>query len=237
MFLEIADCLSSDSRADVDRGLASLDELLLSLVPSIRKLRSTGFQDTRLAEFCAAQDNFQLNLASALLAAYATLSGPEPAERQILVANRQLQGLLLVHPPSRNVFGRRGAMNIMLAFLDPRHPLYLVAICISCVSLFIHILIKNTANMRMFEECGGPLRIIHYLQHTPQPGPLGEPDQTLRFKVIEFLIFYLGDETELGPSQGRKATTLTTQQKADLLRPDFPGINELIENLNDLASL
>lgn len=235
MSLEITDWLTSDSRVDVDRGLAAIDELLLSLVPSIRRLRSTGVRDARLAEFCASQDNFQLNLASALLAAYSTLSGDELAETQILKANRQLQGLLLIHPASRNAFGRRSAMNTMLSFLDPKHPLYLVAICISCVSLFIHILIKNTANMRMFEECGGPLRIIHYLQHTPQS--LGDPEQTLRFKVIEFLIFYLGDETELGPSPGRKATTLTTQQKADLLRPDFPGINELIENLNDLASL
>lgn len=235
MSLAISDDLSSESVADVKRGLVSLDELLLTLVPSIRKLRSTGIQDTRLAEFCVAQDNFQLNLASSLLSACKTLSGTDLAEAHILVANRQLQGLLLIHPPSRNVFGRRSAMQTMLAFLDPNHPQYLVAICISCVSLFIHILIKNTANMRMFEECGGPLQIIHYLQYTPQSQ--GEPDQTLRFKAIEFLIFYLGDESEQGPSQGRKATTLTTQQKADLLRPGFPGINELIENLNDLASL
>lgn len=235
MSLIIADCLCSESIAEIARGLTLLDELLLSLVPSIRKLRSTGVQDSRLAEFCASQDNFQLNVASALLLAYTTLSGSERAESHILVANRQLQGLLLIHPPSRNVFGRRSAMHTMIAFLDRKYPLYLVDVCISCVSLFIHILIKNTTNMRMFEECGGPLRIIYYLQHTPQSQ--GDPEQTLRFKVIEFLIFYLGDETELGPSQGRSATTLTTQQKADLLRPDFPGINELIENLNDLASL
>lgn len=232
---EITDKLCSGSFNEAALGVAMLDTVLRSLVPAIKNSRTSGAHDARLAEFLACQDSFQLNMASALLSAYTTLLESGNSTSTILVANRLLQGLLLIHLPSRNIFSRKCAMRTVLSFLEPSYPLYLTEVCVSVVSLLVHILLKNTANMRVFEACGGPLLVIRHLQlDGPDPSTT---EQTLRFKVVEFLIFYLGDETELGLVHHNRTPTLTTQQKAELFRPDFPGINELIESLNNLTSL
>lgn len=64
-------------------------------------------------------------------------------------------------------------------------------------------------------------------------GELANIQQSLHFKVVEFLIFYMTDESEL--KDGR-APVRTVAEKAGYIKPQFPAIEDLIENLNDLST-
>lgn len=223
---------------EVVLGLATLDLLLLALVPLLRKHQSTGVLDPPLASLVSSQDNFQFNLVSALIQAYRTFDANpgQVEEDQLRLANHLLQGLLLIHPELRRLFARKSAMLLMLLFLDPKHALHLLDVCTSFVSLLVPMLLKNVRNMRVFEACGGCLLVIRQLQFVPDED--SGQKQTLYFKVIEFLIFYLTDETPLHDlPENADQPTLTIGEKADLFRPDFPGINDLIDHLRDLRPL
>lgn len=234
---DIVDALNSDDLSQIVLGLSTLDALLHDLVPSVRRFHQSGTCDERLSAFVATQHNFQYNLASAILSAYQTFSEDTEKIRvdTLILMNRLLLGILLIHPDSRKNFGHRRAMQLMISFLDPSHPTFLIDLCVSFISLLVHILLQNVKNMRVFEQCGGCQQVIRHLD--PQKGGTagggnGSAQQHLYFKVIEFLIFYLTDESELVPGD-----TKTIEEKASLFRPDFPGIDDLIANLNDLASL
>lgn len=235
--LAIVECLNGTNAGEIALGILSLEQLLLGLVSSVRKLHTTGVQDTKLAAFVTLQDNFQYNLTDALISAYHTLQHETLNTSTLYLANRLLQGILLIHPDSRALFGRRKNMELMLSFLDPENPAYLVEMCISFVSLFIHMLLKSRRNMRVFEACGGCLRVIRHLHISLDPRDASRNllQQNLHFKVIEFLIFYLTEEKDL--QDQASVPTLTVAQKADLFRPEFPEIEDLIENLNDLTRL
>lgn len=228
----IVDTLASDNLDHVVVGLNSLDTLLHNLLPSIRKYHLGGSPDAKLSGFLAAQDSFQYNLASALFSAYSVFG--EQSEKvladTVIFANRLLLGILLIHPESRKNFGHRRSMAAIMAFLDPAHPIYSIEVCVSFISLLVHILLQNIKNMRVFEQCGGCQSMVRHLDSNEERGD-GSALQNLSFKVIEFLIFYLTDETELGGEGEIK----TVAEKASLIRPDFPGIEELIANLNDLS--
>lgn len=230
--LAIVDALASSSYHEIVLGLVTLESMLHGLVPLVKKFLKSGVHDPRLAAFVSLQDSFQFNLASGLISSYRTFAeiGPVAESTTVVLANRLLQGILLVHPESRNLFGTKGNMQLMLSFLDLE---VFAAECVSFVSLFIHILLKNIKNMRVFEACGGCLRIIRHLQLSSLENS-NVLQQNLHFKVIEFLIFYLTDEAEL---QDQSVPVLSVEEKADLFRPDFPAIEELIDNLNDLTSL
>lgn len=231
----IVDALTSDDNNHIQLGLSTLDGLLRDLVPSIRKHHQSGIQDARLAALVASQDNFKYNLANALVSSYECVGRDNSTLIDTLVLmNKLLQGLLLIHADSRNVFGRRRSMQLMVSFLDPQHPLFLIEGCILFILLLVHILLQNVRNMRVFEQCGGCQQVVRHLE--PPKGELatgnGSAQQILYFKVIEFLIFYLTDERELPPGE-----TKSIEEKAALFRPDFPGIDDLIANLSDLTSL
>lgn len=229
----IVDTLTSDSIEEIRLGLFTLDALLYELVPSIRKKHESGASDDRLAAFISAQDNFKYNVASAMVLAYRTFSDyhENVQNETILLANRLLLGLLLIHPESRNTFGYRRNMRLMVLLLDPENPLFLVELCDSFISLLMHILLQNVRNMRVFEQCGGCHQVIRHLDPQKGNGNNAAAQQHLYFKVVEFLIFYLTDESGLGDD------TRTIQEKAGLFRPDFPGIDDILANLNDLTSL
>lgn len=234
----IVDTLLSDNVDQISLGLATLDAFMHDLVASIRKYHTLGISDARLSAFLATQENFQTNLAAAFVSVYRTFS-ESPAQvlvEKITMANKLLLGILLVHPPSRYTFGNRWTMELIVLFLDPQHPLFLIEVCVSFISLLIHILLQNVRNMRVFEQCGGCQQVVRHLDPPKSGGGVESASarQHLYFKVIEFLIFYLTDESLLAGGLGK---TRTTEEKASLFRPEFPGIDDLIDNLNDLTSL
>ena len=61
--------------------------------------------------------------------------------------------------------------------------------------------------------------------------------QDLNFKLIEFLIFYLVDEKEVNFDDDTNASQLSIALKTDLFRNQFPEIDLLVENLNELKNV
>ncbi|OBA22881.1 cell division control 14, SIN component [Metschnikowia bicuspidata var. bicuspidata NRRL YB-4993] len=243
----ILDHLNSRIHQKISRGLDSLENFLKSFVPSIRKYHRSSFLDNKLASLIALQNNFQYNLASGFMLVYSTFSkSSEKIDDYVLIkTNYLLSGILLIHPESRALFGRGQSMALMLSFLNSKSSAILEDLSISFVSLFIHILMKNLKNVRLFEANNGCQLLIHHLSILPANScetSTKESDtsrqRNLHFKVIEFLIFYLADETELlDLPQNVGAHSMSVREKADLLRPQFPGIDDLIKNLSDLTSL
>ncbi|GEQ71735.1 hypothetical protein JCM33374_g5421 [Metschnikowia sp. JCM 33374] len=246
---DILDGLASESYPEIVRGLDTLEIFLKSLAPSVRKHHRSGMLDSKLLALISLQNNFQSNIASGLLSTYSFFSNTHlKVENQVLIkANYLLSGMLLIHPESRALFSRGRAMAVMLSFLDSKVFRYSEDVSVSFVSLLIHILIKNVKNMRSFEENNGCQLLIHHLSVSPNDTKdghrNGDSDEAVRqkilhFKVIEFLIFYLADESELlNLPQNNGARSVSVSEKADLFRPKFPGIDDLIKNLNDLTSL
>lgn len=229
--------LNSNDPDIVESGVQDLHELLKSLAPSIQKLHATGSIDSRLSSFISLQDNFQYNLCSELLPAYKKLA--ESSSRNAAIyskMNTALMGLLLIHPDSRKVFGRTANMLLILSFLDPANTHFEPKSCHSFVSLLLHILLRNLRNMRIFEECGGCLILIRLLQPSSEQensSPVvTEAQQNLHFKVVEFLIFYMTDETEL---KDGTVPVRTIAEKIGFIKPEFPAIEDLIDNLNSLS--
>lgn len=208
----------------VASGLTQLDQFLQTLKPLAQALLA-GVHDPALVQFQHSQAKLDCNLSCSLVSAYRYFAA-NGIIAHLEEANTLLLGLLLLHPPSRRLFGKHANMRLMLSFLDPNCKAYLVLCSVSFVSLFIHILLKSPANMRVFEACHGCELVINHLRLTA-----GSKHQTLHFKVIEFLIFYFSDERAFEPAD---APILSLQEKMAFFKPAFPAIEDLVENLSVL---
>ncbi|KAK7675957.1 hypothetical protein QCA50_021092 [Cerrena zonata] len=105
--------------------------------------------------------------------------------------------------------------------------------------------------LRVFEDNDGCAIVIRKLELTTSISdtqPTSSPSlpnkifnqQDLNFKIIEFLVFYLIDETEIFPHQNNTHNKLkirSLKEKAEFFRPEFLGIDDLIEHLNHLKNL
>lgn len=245
IILEIIDHLDSRRIADLIQGIVKLDEVLSLLLPYITAWRKNpqAPRNVKLVSFINLQDNFQYNITSHLIQFYKEVWKDIAVVDTdiILTCNKLLQGLLLLHPASRKIFNRLNNMKAMLNFVratnggdgEPHLP---VEVTISFISTLIHILLKDLTNFRIFEGNDGCAIVIRKLQLSsfpPHKDSQPSKQQELNFKVIEFLIFYLIDENEIASSTKKR----TTQEKSELFRPDFPEIDSLVENLNDLKNI
>lgn len=204
-------------RLDRDAStITKIDDLLAKLLPSIEKLHTSRYTTPELQIFLDLQDDFRTNLTNALVEVY---RNDEWNAKQVLVANRVLQGLLLVHPALRVVFHRQRNMAAIVKYLGHDD----MEVAKSTITTLIHILINDLANFRMFETVGGCRALIRRFDLDRQD------QQNLNYKVIEFLLFYLVDE-----QGGLEA--LTGAQKLEFFRPDFADIDWLVESLNDMKA-
>lgn len=230
---------SEDGVAD---GLQQLDRLLVQLIPSIKTWRKTGTKPQDLATFTQLQDRLESNIASSLLPLYRRFQYElnDTDTSLVITTNRCLQGLLLIHPESRKLFHKAQNMRLVLSMVKNDAGVMGYGVAVSLLSLLIHILLRSLKNFRVFEQNDGCEIVIEKLrlgQSLAHESPSVD-QQNLNFKIIEFLVFYLVDETgdDLGFEPG-PCPKLTLDEKADLFRPFFVGIDDLIENLNDLKNL
>lgn len=98
-----------------------------------------------------------------------------------------IQGVLLLHPPSRTLFAREIYMNLLLDLLD---PINCPAIQSATLLTLVTALLDNPANTRTFEELDGLLTVTSLFK---QRGTSRE----VKFKLVEFLYFYLMPETPI----------------------------------------
>lgn len=114
----------------------------------------------------------------------------------ILSSLSNLQGLLLLHPPSRTIFGREVYMNGLLDLLDPYNC---PAIQSAALLVLVTALLATPQNTRTFEHMDGLLTVTSLFKDD-------ETTQNVKLKVLEFLYFYLMPEAPIpaasAPSAG-----------------------------------
>ncbi|WLF77249.1 hypothetical protein PVL30_000960 [Lodderomyces elongisporus] len=252
----IIDYLDTSSVTQTTYGLHILDHLLFRLIAEI-ETQSESHPSELLQEFIDTQDNVAFNLVSYLVDAYRY----DLPEKEQLLLNRSIQGCLLIHPASRLVFNRAKNMKRLLHVLSDSPK---TSITVAVISTLIHVLLKCPTNYRVFEACGGCSIVIRHLRlnsadEISQPAATATTSvsgqiartstssafdqQTLNFKIIEFLMLYLSEEEEQEEQEGEGEgfdhykQRKTVQEKAKLFEKEFPEIDLLIENLNSLGSL
>lgn len=108
-----------------------------------------------------------------------------------------LQGTLLLHPPSRTLFGRERNMNLLLDLLD---PLSSPSILQATLHVLVCALLDHPHNTRVFENVDGILTLTSLFKSRSTP-------KELKLKVIEFLYFYLMPETGDSDMAGARPVT------------------------------
>jgi hypothetical protein len=101
-----------------------------------------------------------------------------------------IQGILLLHPPSRALFAREIYMNLLLDLLEPTNC---PAIQSATLLTLVTALLDCPANTRTFEDLDGLLTITSLFK-------LRATSREVKLKLVEFLYFYLMPETPTVPS-------------------------------------
>ncbi|KAF1981270.1 cell division control 14, SIN component [Aulographum hederae CBS 113979] len=203
------DNISSRSTQKIRKGFRQIEGLLaqicLSNAPSQPKRRASALpsaqppplkdkqltdlsHDPAFREFFRLQEGFEWNIATRLVSCLERILGMGSSGQNdllILSALSLLQGILLLHPPSRTLFQREIYMNLLLDLLspDPNPP--------AIQSLTLHVLVTSLlthpANTRTFESIDGLLTVTSLFKSR-------ETTRDVKMKVVEFLYFYLMEE-------------------------------------------
>ncbi|KAK9453970.1 cell division control protein 14, SIN component-domain-containing protein [Dipodascopsis uninucleata] len=151
-----------------------------------------------------------------------------------------LQGVLLIHPPSRRIFVREVHMTILLDLLDPQSPATIQGATVNCL---VCALAEEWANVRTFESLDGLACICTLFKRK-------ETEKEVKLKILEFLFFYLIPEPQ-GTAQAYESVKLkvipeggpsemfakpqilsrTTQEKQKMLGKYLSNVDSLVNEL------
>ncbi|KAL4879407.1 cell division protein Cdc14 [Aspergillus karnatakaensis] len=248
-------CLSRAKRPASDRRGSPTS---LSAPQSGCKALSDLTDDPAFREFYKLQDGFQWNVAMRLVTCLEHLLGRGSSgtnDLLILSTLDLIQGVLLLHPPSRILFAREIYMNLLLDLLD---PINCPAIQSATLLTLVTALLDHPANTRTFEELDGLLTVTSLFKQRSTA-------REVKLKLVEFLYFYLMPETSLvtlsapntalqrspsklsGPisrsvnvsgahSSGKgNRDTRTTEEKQSLLGRYLNNVEDLVEDLKETA--
>ncbi|KAI9866132.1 MAG: hypothetical protein M1813_001693 [Trichoglossum hirsutum] len=165
-----------------------------------------------------------------------------------------IQGILLLHPPSRALFAREIYMNLFLDLLDDGNC---PAIQCNTLLTLVCALLDHPSNTRTFEELDGLLTVSSLFK-------LRSTSREVKLKLVEFLYFYLMPETPSLPSAGHPVIALqrspsklagafsrsnvskswdndghlktrTTEEKQALLGRYLNNVEDLVDDLRESA--
>ncbi|EXJ80096.1 hypothetical protein A1O3_08382 [Capronia epimyces CBS 606.96] len=202
------DYLSSASPQKIRKGLRQVEGLLAQLCllkaspvdrrqsmmllgsspPQLGKRLCELPEDPAFREFFKLQQSFQWNIAMRLVACLERLLGKESNGTNDLLVTQTLdliQGILLLHPPSRALFGQEIYMNLFLDLLDPSNC---PAIQSSTIMALVTSLLDQPQNTRTFETIDGLLVVTSLFKSR-------STSREVKLKLVEFLYFYLMPET------------------------------------------
>ncbi|PBK66971.1 hypothetical protein ARMSODRAFT_1020939 [Armillaria solidipes] len=162
---------------------------------------------------------------------------------QLSLSLSLIQGIVMLHPPSKTYLGRKYPVEILIDLLltsrhapcpsDPNTSGSLLKTRESQAPLssivmdaLLCILVDSSAALRSFEECNGVQAIVKILKRAGTP-------REVRMKCLEFLYFYLLDESPSAETDALKHPTLVplittapaTPVASMSLRPKKPYIN------------
>ncbi|KAJ4407271.1 hypothetical protein N0V82_009960 [Gnomoniopsis sp. IMI 355080] len=183
--------------------------------------------DAAFREFFKLQDGFQWNIATRLIQTLDKLyakSDDGSLDLLMLSALDSLQGVLLLHPSSRNLFSRVQSMNLLLDLLE---PINCPAIQSATLLVLVVALLETPRNTRTFEQLDGLLTVSSIFKSRSTA-------RDVKFKTMEFLYFYLMPET---PSVSRTNSPLqrspTSNNKLGRpVRMHTDDVNDLSETLS-----
>ncbi|RMZ06086.1 hypothetical protein D0862_04744 [Hortaea werneckii] len=157
-------------------------------------------RDAAFREFFRLQEGFRWNVASRLLETLTTLMGHPSTSSQtnslILSTTSLLQGILLLHPPSRTLFARQDAMNLLLDLLDPSNPSSIQA---QTLLVLVTAMLDCPRNTRAFESLDGLGTVTSLFKSR-------STRQDVKMRTLEFLYFYLMPESSPLPTPGTSSS-------------------------------
>ncbi|KAL7790021.1 cell division protein Cdc14 [Trichoderma ceciliae] len=232
------------------------DEDASSIAP--RKDLAQLTQDPAFREFFKLQEGFEWNVAMRLISTLDRLMAKGSDGQNdllILSALDLIQGVTLLHPPSKSLFAREQNMNLLLDLLEPYNC---PAIQSATLLTLVVALIDTPNNTRTFEGLDGLLTVTSLFKSR-------STSREVKLKLVEFLYFYLMPETpstphadqreslfQRSPSKlagafqvdgrhGRKRAnsngvmTLTTAEKQQLLSRHLSSVEDLVKDLRNCA--
>ncbi|KAG4032005.1 hypothetical protein MFRU_008g03550 [Monilinia fructicola] len=197
-------CLSNSSKSNVDKRRSVIDH---GKEPAPRKALNELPNDAAFREFFRLQEGFEWNVAMRLVTCLDRLMGKSndgQSDMLIIQTLELIQGVLLLHPPSRSLFSRELYMNHLLDLLEP----------VNCPSIqsatlltLVCSLIDTPKNTRTFETLDGLLTITSIFKSR-------ETSREVKLKLVEFLYFYLMPETPSTASANSLALLQRSPSKA-----------------------
>ncbi|KAL2264704.1 hypothetical protein VTJ83DRAFT_7214 [Remersonia thermophila] len=148
--------------------------------------------DPAFREFFKLQEGFEWNIAQRLLTTLDWLvvrGGDGQYDLLIVHALDLIQGVLLLHPPSKALLSRSVYMNLLLDLLE---PINCPAIQSATVITLVVALNGHPRNTRVFEQLDGLLTVTSLFKSR-------ETGRDVKFRLTEFLYFYLTPETPSHP--------------------------------------
>ncbi|MCJ1432770.1 hypothetical protein MMC27_002127 [Xylographa pallens] len=260
------DYLSSFDAGKIRKGLRQLEGLLAQIclsgsskTPTPDRRRSVAIQpskeqppkelsqlkdDPAFREFFKLQEGFEWNVAIRLISCLERLLGKgSNGQNDLLIVSTLdlLQGILLMHPPSRSLFAREIYMNLLLDLLDPT---LCPAIHSSALHTLVAALLCTPGNTRTFETLDGLLTVTSLFKSR-------SASREVKMKSVEFFYFYLMPETpadsglaianmharsgsgsKWAPEEG---DTKGTEEKQALLGRHLGNVADLVEDLRESA--
>ncbi|KAK4121137.1 cell division control 14, SIN component [Parathielavia appendiculata] len=224
------DNLSSFDGAKIKKGLKQVEGLLAQIClsgpssprkqtaadpgrdrdsnQSSRKVLADLSGDPAFREFFKLQEGFEWNIAQRLLTTLDWLvvrGGDGQYDLLIVNALDLIQGVLLLHPPSKVLFSRSVHMNLLLDLLE---PINCPAIQSATIITLVVALLDMPQNTRVFEQLDGLLTVTSLFKSR-------ETGRDVKFRLTEFLYFYLTPET---PSIPRAAARMSAVAGPGLLQ-------------------
>ena len=198
---------------------------------------------TSVSSFRSHADHYAIVAIRVISCLERLLSRASNGQNDLLIVStlELLQGILLIHPPSRSLFAREIYMNLLLDLLDPT---CCPAIQSSTLLTLVTALLAAPTNTRTFETLDGLLTVTSLFKSR---GTTRE----VKMKIVEFLYFYLMPETpvfnsaegglhrspskRVGSAEGgaRQAGTKTTEEKQALLGRHMSNVEDLVEDLRE----
>ncbi|KAB5572619.1 cell division control protein [Coniochaeta sp. 2T2.1] len=167
--------------------------------------------DPAFREFFKLQEGFEWNVAQRLLTTLDRLVA-KGADGQndllILSALDLIQGVLLLHPPSKALFSREIYMNLLLDLIEPIN-----CPAIQCATLLTLVvaLIDTPTNTRTFEALDGLLAVTSLFRDR-------DTSRETKVRLLEFLYFYLMPETPSIPKANAQGGALLSRSPSKLAR-------------------
>ncbi|EED21545.1 cell division control protein 14 [Talaromyces stipitatus ATCC 10500] len=252
-------CLLRSKQTSAEKRKSAIP---LGQAPPAPKALNELSDDPAFREFFKLQEGFQWNVAIRLVTCLEHLlgRGTNGANDLLIISTLDLiQGVLLLHPPSRALFAREIYMNILLDLLD---PINCPAIQSSTLLTLVTALLDQPANTRTFEALDGLLTVTSLFK-------MRATSREVKLKLVEFLYFYLMPEmptiptvaasapntavlglhrspsklsgafaksySSPGDNSPVKRETRTTEEKQKLLGRYLNNVEDLVEDLKETA--